>query len=200
MPSSKSIAARAPQRKRGELRVAALQDAALAVFAEKGFEAATMTQIAARAGAPIGSLYQFFPNKDVLADALIDRYAGQLGDALDALEGALPGLSTAALADALLDLFPSRRQERDAALALVDARPDRNARSAVLREMMRERVARLLVRQAPNLPPKAVRDVAIAFLGGMKMVAMLEAEPAPAEAIAEFRSMARQYLVDRLDA
>ncbi len=107
MPSSKSITARAPQRKRGELRVAALQDAALAVFAEKGFEAATMTQIAARAGAPIGSLYQFFPNKDVLADALIDRYAGQLGDALDALEAALPGLSTAALANALLDLFPA---------------------------------------------------------------------------------------------
>lgn len=200
MPSSKSTAARAPQRKRGELRVAALQDAALAVFAEKGFEAATMTQIAARAGAPIGSLYQFFPNKDVLADALIDRYAGQLGEALDGLEAALPGLSTAALADALLDLFPSRRHERDAALALVDSRPDRNTRSAALRDMMRDRIAALLARRAPDKPAQAVRDVAIAFLGSMKMVAMLEAEPAPAQAIAEFRSMARLYLVDRLGA
>ncbi len=200
MTSSKSTTARAPQRKRGELRVAALQDAALAVFAEKGFEAATMTQIAARAGAPIGSLYQFFPNKDVLADALIDRYAGQLGQALDGLEAALPSLSTAALADALLDLFPSRRRERDAALALVDARPDRSLRSAALRDMMRDRVAALLAKHAPDKPAQAVRDVAIAFLGSMKMAAMLEAEPAPAEAIAEFRSMARLYLVNRLGA
>ena len=200
MPSSKSTAARTPQRKRGELRVAALQDAALAVFAEKGFEAATMTQIAARAGAPIGSLYQFFPNKDVLADALIDRYAAQLGEALDGLEAALPDLTTASLANALLDLFPSRRQERDAALALVDSRPDRNLRSAALRDMMRDRVAALLAKHAPAKPAPAVRDVAIAFLGSMKMVAILEAEPAPAQAIAEFRSMARLYLVDRLGA
>lgn len=198
MPSPKSTTARAPQRKRGELRVAALQDAALAVFAEKGFEAATMTEIAARAAAPIGSLYQFFPNKDALADALIGRYAGQLGETLDALETALPDLSTIALADALLDIFPSRRHERDAALALVDSRPDRGSRSAALRDMMRDRVAGLFAKQAPDMPAQAVRDVAIAFLGSMKMVAMLEAEPAPAQAIAEFRSMARLYLVDRL--
>jgi AcrR family transcriptional regulator len=41
-------------------------EAAAAVIAERGFESATMAEIAARAGAQIGSLYRFFPNKEVL--------------------------------------------------------------------------------------------------------------------------------------
>ena len=56
------------------LRVASLMESAAAVIAERGFESATMAEIAARAGAQIGSLYRFFPNKEVLADALIHRY------------------------------------------------------------------------------------------------------------------------------
>ncbi|HXM07797.1 MAG TPA: TetR family transcriptional regulator, partial [Candidatus Acidoferrum sp.] len=51
-----------PQRRPGKLRVAALMEAGAAEIAERGFEGATMAAIAARAGAPIGSLYRFFPN------------------------------------------------------------------------------------------------------------------------------------------
>jgi len=42
--------ARAPKRARGKQRVAELLQAAAEVFAEKGYEATTMTEIAARAG------------------------------------------------------------------------------------------------------------------------------------------------------
>src|ERR1700744_4814615 len=80
MPSQKSSASkppearRVPQRQRGRERVAALLEAAAACFVEKGYEAATMTEVAARAGAAIGSLYQFFPTKEVLAQALVEQY------------------------------------------------------------------------------------------------------------------------------
>ncbi|HJV61048.1 MAG TPA: helix-turn-helix domain-containing protein, partial [Albitalea sp.] len=37
----------------------------------KGYEAATMTEIAQRAGSSIGSLYQFFPTKAALAQQLM---------------------------------------------------------------------------------------------------------------------------------
>ncbi|MEJ1960626.1 MAG: helix-turn-helix domain-containing protein [Gammaproteobacteria bacterium] len=70
--------ARAPKRERGKQRVAELLQAAADVFAEKGYEAATMTEIAARAGAPIGSLYQFFPVKEALSDTLLQSYAALL--------------------------------------------------------------------------------------------------------------------------
>src|ERR1700677_1106559 len=72
-PAQKRIALE-PQRRHGKLRVAALLEAGAAVIAEKGFQAATMAEIAAKAGAPIGSLYRFFPNKEILADALIQRF------------------------------------------------------------------------------------------------------------------------------
>lgn len=48
------------------------------MFAEVGFEAASTNLIAARAGVPIGSVYQFFPNKEAIAEALADRFVQRL--------------------------------------------------------------------------------------------------------------------------
>ena len=61
MSTEIQTAAKEPKRERGKQRVAALIDAGAELFAEKGYEATTMTEIASRAGAAIGSLYQFFP-------------------------------------------------------------------------------------------------------------------------------------------
>jgi AcrR family transcriptional regulator len=65
---------RAPQQERGQRRVTALLDAAEFVIAEHGYEAATMSEIADKAEASIGSLYQFFPSKQAVAQALRTRY------------------------------------------------------------------------------------------------------------------------------
>src|ERR1700679_807763 len=101
MASSERVALE-PQRRPGRLRVAALLEAGAAVIAERGFEAATMAEIAARAGAPIGSLHRCFPNKEVLADALMQRFGDVIGDAFDAIDARAGAMSTAELADALL--------------------------------------------------------------------------------------------------
>jgi len=63
---------------RGERRIAQLLDAAAEVFAEVGYDAATTNAIAARAGVSPGSLYQFFDNKEAIAEALAMRYVEQL--------------------------------------------------------------------------------------------------------------------------
>ena len=44
---------------------------ALDVFAEKGFAAARMEDIAARAGAAKGTLYLYFPSKEAVFEALV---------------------------------------------------------------------------------------------------------------------------------
>src|SRR5580693_3180166 len=70
-----------PERKRnarGERRVASLLDAAGCVFAELGYHAATTNAIAAEAKVSPATLYQFFPNKEAIADALVARYAMDL--------------------------------------------------------------------------------------------------------------------------
>ncbi|MDQ2709906.1 MAG: TetR/AcrR family transcriptional regulator [Actinomycetota bacterium] len=74
---------RAPKQARAQLRVNRILDAAEELFVEVGYDAATTNRIAFRAGASIGSLYEFFPNKQALAQALADRYVDQLGAVIE---------------------------------------------------------------------------------------------------------------------
>jgi len=53
-------------------------DAAEAVIGEVGVEAATTNAIADRAGASVGSLYHFFPNKEAIIRGLAGRYENQM--------------------------------------------------------------------------------------------------------------------------
>jgi AcrR family transcriptional regulator len=55
--------------------VASLLEAAARVFGEVGYHAATTNAIAAEATVSPATLYQFFPNKEAIADALVTRYA-----------------------------------------------------------------------------------------------------------------------------
>src|SRR5260221_10068845 len=77
---------KAPKRPNGKLRVAAILKAGAAVISEKGYEMATMAEIAARSNTKIGSLYRFFPNKEVLANALIAHYHEGVHNAFDELD------------------------------------------------------------------------------------------------------------------
>jgi AcrR family transcriptional regulator len=63
---------------RGERRIAQLLDAAAQVFAAEGYVAATMNAVAAAASVSPGTLYQFFPNKESMAEALAEHYLDAL--------------------------------------------------------------------------------------------------------------------------
>jgi len=65
---------RQPKQQRGQERVDKILDAAAAVFDEVGYEAATTHLIAAKAGTAIGSVYQFFPNKAAIFNAMELRH------------------------------------------------------------------------------------------------------------------------------
>ena len=195
------LTARVPQRQRGKLRVAALMKSGAAVFAERGYEAATMTEIAARAGAPIGSLYQFFPSKEALGDALLSRYRALVDDSLRAIEERAAELSIPALADTLLGLFAGLREERTAAIALLDARRDLSVQRLNRRLEIRRHIARILMIRTPGLLPKNAENVAAILIQLMKAVVALTDEPGlefRAAALAELHDLARLYLVDRL--
>lgn len=63
-----------PRQARGQQRVETIMSAAVELFAEVGYEAATTNEIARRAHTSIGSLYQFFPNKEAILAALIESF------------------------------------------------------------------------------------------------------------------------------
>ena len=65
---------KAPSQERSRLTFEAILDAAAQVFEQHGYAAGTTNRIAERAGVSIGSLYQYFPNKDAILIALTERH------------------------------------------------------------------------------------------------------------------------------
>src|SRR5262245_8349076 len=83
-------------KRRKEARPAEILAAALDCFAEKGFAATRMDDVAARAGVTKGTLYLYFESKEELFKALV---RSQLLPNLERLEAAasMPGSATALL-------------------------------------------------------------------------------------------------------
>ena len=71
-----------PKQARSETTVEAILQAAAQVFERHGYAAGTTNRIAARAGVSIGSLYQYFPNKDAILVALVHRHLAESAAAL----------------------------------------------------------------------------------------------------------------------
>ena len=63
-------------RRRKDARPQEILEAALAVFAEKGFAAARMDDIAARARVSKGTIYLYFPSKEAVFEALVRETLG----------------------------------------------------------------------------------------------------------------------------
>jgi AcrR family transcriptional regulator len=203
MPSQKSIAvatAREPKRERGMQRVAAILDAGAAVFAEKGYDAATMTEVAARSNTAIGSLYRFFPTKEVLADVLLARYGERIHASLDAITADAADLDAAHLADRLVDLMSTLRSDRAAAIALMDARGDADGRRSRLRADMRASLVGILA-VAGKVPPAQGARVASTLLSQMRSVGPLIDEEAAGlpGLLNELRTMLQCYLAHVFD-
>lgn len=197
--ASGRTAARVPRLQRGHERVSALLAAAAAVFVERGYDGATMTEIAARAGASIGSLYQFFPTKALVAEALHMQELEALSGVIEGLSGAVPPGSLADVAGLLFDGLVAFLADHPAFLAMAERRDIDPARKAETRRAMLEQIGALLVLASP--PPSALRReaVSVLLLTLMKAAVSLQAAqggPAAPELVAELRAMAVKHLAD----
>jgi AcrR family transcriptional regulator len=194
--STDTPVAKAPKRARGVQRVAELLDAGAALFAEQGYEATTMTQIAQRAGASIGSLYQFFPSKEVLAEALFGRYVKRVALLLEDLVKRAPGLSPVGLANKLVDLMLDVRLDRDAAAALSSSVAGIVERRKPLRGATRRQIAAILRAANTKLSEKAAAQAAALIAHVLKIVPTLakEEEDGGQALVAQARKMLAAYI------
>src|ERR1700722_4400185 len=107
--STPSLSRRAPRRvpvqDRSERRVASLLSHAEAVLAKVGYEATTMTEIAARAKTSIGSVYQYFPNKEAITAALYATYGANFVERWSNFQAETQGIGTEELGSAIIDKF-----------------------------------------------------------------------------------------------
>ncbi|TXI08218.1 MAG: TetR/AcrR family transcriptional regulator [Rhizobium sp.] len=84
-----------PQQERSIQRVDAILAAAAALIAKKGISAMKMTELAAVAGFPIGSVYQYFPDKTAIVRALLDRHSARIQQKVEEAFSAVTSLDHA---------------------------------------------------------------------------------------------------------
>jgi AcrR family transcriptional regulator len=82
MPARKQAEKKALPSKSDATR-ARILESALAIFRERGFESATMRDIAAAAGVALGASYYYFDSKDAIVMAFYERAQREMAPALD---------------------------------------------------------------------------------------------------------------------
>jgi len=99
---NESIAA-ALKETRSALMTAELEDIALRLFEQRGFDEVTVDEIAAAAGISVRTFYRYFPSKELLLQVDIDRRSVALREALAARRASEPLLASlrAALTEAM---------------------------------------------------------------------------------------------------
>ena len=105
---------RQPKQKRSIAMAEAILEAAARVLAEDGAAGFTTNRVAERAGASIGSLYQFYRDKDAIAAALLRRERDAIRAAMEAAVAGAEGLEAEGAAHAISDsvIIPAMRDPR----------------------------------------------------------------------------------------
>lgn len=169
-----------PAQERSRETVRAILVAAARIFEADGIEAATTDRIAARAGISVGSLYQYYPNKDAILVALAHCHlleaAAALAPGLEALEQQ-PPLDDALLPLVRLTVELHATRSRLHRLLFSEALPDPTLWQAIraARETACARVARYLAAcpeahvADPALAARAAFDVLMALAHGFAL-------------------------------
>jgi AcrR family transcriptional regulator len=143
-----------PRQRRSAAMVEAIVEAAARLLVERGYEGATTRRIAERAGASVGSLYQYFPSRDALVTAVLERHVDEVLDriavVLRRVEAAPLDAAVRRLVDAVLELHDGDPGLHD---VLMEQLP-RADRTALLARIERVLAAnfRAFLRARPDVP------------------------------------------------
>lgn len=146
-------------------------EATAQVIGDVGLEATSTNKIAARAGVAIGSIYQYFPNKEALIDALLDDRLHRLEALAATRMQALSADSYPEAAEAMMRAtiaFCEAEPGVTAMLASRAAAPQPNSGDHALYQRVHDIARRYLLAHADHLD---VDDVEIAATISTRVVA-----------------------------
>jgi len=186
----------APQQQRSARRLAGFLETAAELFAEVGFEATTMQTIADRSGSSIGALYNYFPDKQSVATALLAMYAEKLQESLELLTAESEKLSVAQFAGSFIDLIAGFAKERPAWLNL-HAASIHYRRDPAARRALRSTIANMFRTKNPSLSSERAllaANVALQIVKAMRTLYSQSEAKARSLIEAEFRKVLTSYL------
>jgi AcrR family transcriptional regulator len=200
MPSDLSTTRRIPQQERGERRVAQVLEAAASVFAEVGYDAATMTEISERAEASIGAVYQYFPNKEAIVRALRNQFGIAMEQRWAEVELFTEGISVEQMAHRFVDVMVHFVEDYPAYFSVFDA-PVKYKRDQEARNRLRLRLVNVFRSRQPELSPELAFRIAHVSLQIIKSMTAIYAEASAherPELVKEYKLALAGYLRSHL--
>lgn len=201
--SAEAAARRSPVQERSQRRVRAILDAAAELLAEVGYEHVTTSAIANRAGISVGSLYQFFANKEAVMQGLAELYLEELRTRTSMLfppDAVYAPLEV--LVGRLVDLLVGNAMRHRGFYQVLESglvSADLQILSETMGEELTRRIAAILAYKAPNLTETQRWGAAFTTMHIMRgVLAALDAAQAEAHAalIIEFKRAGVSYLQD----
>ena len=159
MPSQvRTTPRKRPTQARSKATVDTILEATTRILKKQGFDALSTNAVAAQAGVSIGSLYQYFPNKEALVRALIDRHMEEMNAAIFAELKRVAEMPMAQAARAVVELTIRAHAVDPELHRVLTEQVPRIGKLSRLREMdelMHRMVAGLLAARKRDL---AIRD------------------------------------------
>jgi len=172
-----------PVQARAEVTVEAICEATIQVLLSHGAERLTTTRVADRAGVSVGTLYQYYPNKQSLLYAVMEEHLDRVATAVEAACEQSCHKPLAEMIKQVVEVFVDVKMDRaDISVALYQVAADVGGPALVKRASQRMRKAvEAMLNTAPDTksaPDKLAIDMMLAAMSGV-MRSMLEARPAP---------------------
>lgn len=187
---------RVPKQARSRDLVDRILTAAGELFAGRGYPDTTTNLIADRAGVSIGSLYQFFADKEEILGALQDKWTARLGAELDSRLPVDALVDFAETVDHVLDVHAALNRQPPGLLGFLLISTAGNGGSHGVSEAIRRRLVDMLAFGAPTLAPHRRRVVAAMLVhisNGLYTVGLTRGATDPAVR-AEVREALLSYL------
>lgn len=118
-PPASRASRRRPTQARSVVTVHAIFEACIQVLLKDGVQRLTTTRVAERAGVSVGTLYQYYPHKQALLHAVLERHLDGIVVSVGEAAGNAHGQPLACMVDAVVRSFVQAKTQRpDEARAL----------------------------------------------------------------------------------
>lgn len=125
---------KSPVQARSAATIETLHIAAIQVLTREGLSHCTTTRIAERAGMSVGSLYQYYPNRDALLAAVLEKHLDGIAGAVERACREQRGKPVAQMASALVAAFlAAKLRDPEESKALYAAAEERGGAELVAR-------------------------------------------------------------------
>jgi AcrR family transcriptional regulator len=173
-----------PMQARSTVTVESISEAAIQILLSHGAERLTTTRVAERAGVSVGTLYQYYPNKQSLLFAVLENHFNIVVGKLEAACERARHKPLAEMIREMVEAYVDAKMERaDISVALYRVAADAGGPTLIKRVHQRSRKAveaMLETAADANSPPDkfAIEIMFSAVAGAMR--SLLEAGPSPA--------------------